>query len=728
MEEIERQVHTGKLTPSIESLKQQMSTVEDDGPVFDTKIPSGFGLGKARKRLNLFVEEVLQRHLNAFPESRALVKSVCQEYERYIRLIDQQNEICATSVFDSALATAGKELTLTQNALRDKEQECEELRTICMELQRHNATYKEQQVALEQYIDELRATVAAFTNKLLLNQGELLPPDHEFAGPYVNAVKRMATEIDSLRKENVRLSQIGMQQLEAFEQQSAELNMLVDRANDFQAQSGTLKGSLRVMKQYIGTLEGRVMELTATYLDRSRFALTEYCRQRQSRLWWFDSHCIEPIATQFFLNLRNISLSTDDAVFVSGTLPATDTSTPTSLERSAPALISLLESLTKSRLQLDKVAIRPLNVDETSNIIGEYVEGLAVEHRTNSRSLNLAFEESWIRFLTKKYTAPKIVVEMTVTLVVLAERYSRRSINCLLLRLLTLRMVSTEFVSITLADRLSSFREQLRKVETGKKKDKMPRLQFLQTAASFLHPLSSNNLRALALLSVVSIESKSEDISFEAFFEKSSPMYDLISRFIVRQALSRQLQFCFHAADKAMEYLGEVENQLLKDFQLSPSQLVQLPRVAELKLESDRFVDGAAQIVSQIGADTKQKEAEDSDRLEAPPSGSLFKLLPLPVNASHMSVERLVTITKVSDERLGFITLKDVVQLLVEQMGFKPDLISFVLQILRFPKLAQVSLTAESLNDLLQNPALALHSHWVALETVDLEVSRFISL
>lgn len=248
---------------SSRSLFEQLSNVHAELDARVTSEVGGDGLdvaGDAESRLLFFRQDLCGERLKSVPALRHFVEMILTEHDRYIQHLKRDTGMQEASLLRETLYSTVQELADAKRQFLDAEKKNLELTSLVEKLTQANEQSQKNQADLENYVDELRVTLSTFTNSNLRGAPSMRP-DTSTKGGFVEAIRRLAKEVETLREENVRLSDVASSYVEQHDAQNAEMEVLLQKALNYQQQVGQLKAAVRTMKGYVEQLEQRLREL-----------------------------------------------------------------------------------------------------------------------------------------------------------------------------------------------------------------------------------------------------------------------------------------------------------------------------------------------------------------------------------------------------------------------------------------------------------------------------------
>ena len=652
----------------------------------------------ARTRLDNFKHELFDLRLRNHQPLATFVKSITAEYDRFIQALLDYNSVSSAALLRTSMGTAAKELRETTKALEAERLENKNLRGMVDELVAANEKHAETQKTLEDYVDELRACLAAHNNKLLVAaDGETLLPDDPAIGPYTDAVRKMAAEIENLRVENLRLSELGIQQIAAFEEQSEELSALLDRANDFQQQAGSLKGTIRVMKDYIDQLERRVKELSVTYSDRMGFAFDKISQESSSRTLWFNQRHLQGFATWYACSTRGLALEGDkNPTLLADPLPgfeAVPLSATCAPAPGHPFVPCHLRSSTSFPLKFRSVGLEEAeatftDIQQSLNVHLVPVMELLMNWKTTSNVkiavVTKPYDEWLAGWYRHKHHNSRAATEAAYLYEQAATHFQMKSIKALTFHMMCHRLLPLDFPTHFLPKKLSQLREALRRIEpkSKKTKDKVPRSEFLKVVKGMFPRAATHDvMTVIAYLSSVTQETKAlqEDIQYEPYFEPLTPpqqvMHDALVRLViyevilVRDRLIQKWQSMAH--DEFNSNTAMIEAEFSVDLSQQAAAAATGKSRKKKKAASELELDFTPnRTLAEVNL---QAQLADKGGSRRPPEGGVLRLLADLKTGPVKSVEKMLTITSVEDDGVGCLLVYDIAQsLLAEDPTVEP--------------------------------------------------------
>jgi hypothetical protein len=246
-----------------QSLLEQLDNLHAELDARVTREVGGDGLDVATEsesRLMFFRQDLCGNRLQAAPGLRHFVDMILHEHDRYILHLKRDGGMQEASLLRETLYSTVQELADTKKQFLESERKNLELASIVEKLTKVNEQSNKNQEDLENYVDELRVTLSTFTNTNLRGAPSMRP-DTSTKGGFVEAIRRLAKEVETLREENVRLSEVASSYVEQQDSQNAEMEVLLQKAMNYQNQVGQLKAAVRTMKGYVEQLEQRLREL-----------------------------------------------------------------------------------------------------------------------------------------------------------------------------------------------------------------------------------------------------------------------------------------------------------------------------------------------------------------------------------------------------------------------------------------------------------------------------------
>ncbi|CUG88215.1 unnamed protein product [Bodo saltans] len=245
------------------SLLEQLDNLHAELDARVTREVGGDGLDvatEAESRLIFFRQDLCGTRLQAAPGLRHFVDMILHEHDRYIHHLKRDGGTQEASLLRETLYSTVQELADTKKQFLESERKNLELSSVVEKLTKVNEQSNKNQEDLENYVDELRVTLSTFTNTNLRGAPSMRP-DTSTKGVFVEAIRRLAKEVETLREENVRLSDVASSYVEQQDSQNAEMEVLLQKAMNYQNQVGQLKAAVRTMKGYVEQLEQRLREL-----------------------------------------------------------------------------------------------------------------------------------------------------------------------------------------------------------------------------------------------------------------------------------------------------------------------------------------------------------------------------------------------------------------------------------------------------------------------------------
>ena len=260
--------------------------------------------GNASQRFACFRDNMLGTVLRGSPTLRAFAASIFTECERCLKAADRSASVADSLDSHNVLLQTQSELMAARRTVGDLEKRAREhqdlsegfdatLNEVRRQLLEAEASNREIKSALaacanrqlvvdagrpfvsastsaarltvsSSSVINLEASAMATSTGVLVSSGPLRADDLR-PGAFTEAVRRLGAEIESLRADNAALCEHGMKHVDAYAHQSREMAAMLQRTNAFQQQVGSLKLTIKVMRDYITKLESSVHELRHVY-------------------------------------------------------------------------------------------------------------------------------------------------------------------------------------------------------------------------------------------------------------------------------------------------------------------------------------------------------------------------------------------------------------------------------------------------------------------------------
>jgi hypothetical protein len=312
-----------------------LENIEEVRKEIDTKFVESVGgdkdderiLSSAKARLQFFTRQIEER-LAPFPGLSNLQHALAVEYNRYIQTLESSHDVSAASVSRQALEECVVAAAEAKRELLTEKQRNAELKLLVEKLTAANKDYETSDKELQKYIFELRLLLSTSSNASLKSTTALLP-DTESSNPsaFIEAMRRLVGEVNTLRQDNMRLAESSAAQLEQLEAQNNEMYEVLSRGNAFQQQVGQLKATVRVMKDYIERLEGRIRELRNVHEENEKMRINvgermAVLRKELALPYEYGAHCTQ----HALLQLKGITFAcpaeySDGPVVPEGAMP-----------------------------------------------------------------------------------------------------------------------------------------------------------------------------------------------------------------------------------------------------------------------------------------------------------------------------------------------------------------------------------------------------------------------
>jgi hypothetical protein len=360
-----------------------------------------------------------------------------------------------------------------------------------------------------------------------------IPPDESSSGSFVECIFRLGLELDALRDENLRLSEIAAGAIDQHTQQSRDMAELLDRANGFQTHVGHMKATMRVMKDYIASLEERVFTLSRVVDTAALDAI-----DRRSANAFTSGHEVTTAAAESLM-WRSLAFRGTVEHDRNHTGPLVQ-----SIKLEVPAdLRSVVQDavircgganglpLHLANFDFPKLAPRPFDTVEAVNAyITDLNQGFLAVLASRAPGTEFTFDQYLAEtFLRKAPGAqPKAAAEAAFTLHHIASRLEHRSPNlCYFYMLQSANKLPGDFLFFA-PRHMNALLDRLRVLEpvTKRAKDRVLRSNFLAAVHDCWPNAASTDLHAVAMATVTcgSIDSTklSDEVCYEAFFQKAT--------------------------------------------------------------------------------------------------------------------------------------------------------------------------------------------------------------
>ena len=539
-------------------------------------------LHSAKARLQFFNRQVEEK-LSQFPGLSNLQQALSTEYNRYIHVLENGHSTSAASVSRQALEESVVAAAEAKRELLAEKQQTAELKLLVDKLRVANSEYESSDKELQKYIFELRIMLSTSSNGSLKSSSALLPDtDSSKPSAFVDAMRRLVGEVDVLRRENMRLAESSSAQLEQLEAQNDEMYEVLTRGNAFQQQVGQLKATVRVMKDYIERLEARIRELRNVHEENEKMRINVGERMASlkkdvSLPYEYGAYCIQHV----LLQLKGLSFAcpaeySDSAVVPEGNMPlsqlvvsrlpkrpvnlphhaedevllvqdeALDETTETQTVLSDGQASAASESFTARpppvvpgnstadngipahlSSRFAKVKLKMMSAAEVKTLSND-----ALQDFNNSNAswqskdpfrLLVPFDVYAKDWFAKRLRSERAGSELAMSLFYWSFNYRFKCPEALMYyRASCGQVAGTVFVQVPLV--LAAVKAHLTTIDSGsrKGKDRVTREAFVTSVMSCFPLATAAHAESLAAATVLGQDRFSEDVSYDAFFDKAA--------------------------------------------------------------------------------------------------------------------------------------------------------------------------------------------------------------
>lgn len=561
-------------------------------------------LEEPEARLQFVVQQIRQA-LAPHPALQSFTNLIVNEYDLYVSSLKRQSHASEANIAKTALKSTVEELADAKRQLLISEKRVQELTQLTESLATSNHTLQENQQKLEEYVDDLRVALATFANTNLQGGGDGIRPDTAGKGGFVQAIQRLAKEVDSLRKENIRLCEEGSHTMRDNERVSEEMTVLLEKANQYQQQVAQLKGSIRSMKSYMEMLESSVRDLRSVHEENELLRATvpmqvakferdfiipyEYniglvLRQllQQKGLTFLTPHEYAetggPLVDEKLVNaVQNrmpnrigvsqffSELDEDEDFDGDGDHGGTEshgdgapTQTPASGRSLAASSVAPSEFMAPTinlpihlMSRFSTIKLKPMSCTDVRAMITDIFTdyGAAVQARLTKdpRAVPHHFDQYCKDWTHKKLRHEKITFEQTLSLFYWAEKFKYRAPEMILFYKASVGFVGGNILQVV-TESLNALKVKLQSIEptTKKQKDRITRDAFVDAIKVVFPQVTLMQLEALMATVLLSQDGRVfEEVSYESFFDRSGQaamVYDALARLALAHAESLYLQ------------------------------------------------------------------------------------------------------------------------------------------------------------------------------------------